>query len=535
MSEVTNPTPKKNLIKRIFIWLLSILAAACLVAGITVPVLVLIKNKDRIPGTDVSNSATSDISNNNYDYLNKNSVSLLFSATPNSDFVTKVAQAVTQHFSATYSVLPKGSIANIDCGTSWIVDYSTNPNANLVTYYLATNIHVVNLSYSLTFKLLPKATSNLFENVQPSNLTLSFPINPQTTSQFSAYICQPLGKKTPDYPNGLPIVSNNPQVWNQQWFQIPNINLNTLNEDIIPLGAINPSNNEITASTGYLGSYSIVGGINGSGYLTQNGYVPESNADVNTTTNGHGQDFALVKMILKTNQVIGPNSALRFVWPYGWVSTVDDKNNPLSIMFKQMNQMFSIKPTNQISIQSSYLQKLNYLIQQLENKTLTKQEFNQYFMFGNVKQLTNTKNLYVAGYPGNDVNANGMSIVYFNAGQTVANTISQVNNNLSRKNLEYYYQGKIYLEQYWKNNNYLLPGVNLFPGSSGSMVVNDNNQIIGIYWGAIKNGGSVGLFTPFYVSGNKNNLLYILLQYQSRNDPNSQLVHLFKLLANWNN
>lgn len=531
MTEITNPTVNKtSLIKKLLVWLLSILAIACLVAGITIPIVIL-KNKEQVPGSDVVNSATSVIDNSNYDYLNKNSVSLLLTSNPNYNYLNLLDAELQNYFGQNYDV-PAGpsSIASIDCGTSWIVDYSTDPVQNLATYYLATNIHVINLSYTLTYNLQPKVNGNLFENVQPIKLTLSVPVNPTTASSFSAYITQPLGKKTPEYPNGYSVISNVPQAWNQQWFQIPNINLNTLNETIIPLGATNNSQ-VVPASTPYYGTYTISGGINGTGYLTQNGYVPKNQAKVET--NVQGQDFGLVKMQVRLGQSLAPNSWFRYVWPYGWVaSSYASKDTNIKIIFNHLNQMFNINPTDKVTIDSSYIAKLNYLISQLENKQLTKQELNQFFMFGNVKNLGSTKNLYVAGYPGG-TGSQGLSNVYFNAGYADVSDVQQVSDVLNRNTLDYYYQGNLHLEDYNKSNNYFLPGVNLYPGSSGSMVINDNNQIVGIYWGAIRATNSVGLFTPFFVTGFKNNLLYKLLEYQSLHDPNSQLVHLFTLLNQW--
>ena len=79
-----------------------------------------------------------------------------------------------------------------------------------------------------------------------------------------------------------------------------------------------------------------------------------------------------------------------------------------------------------------------------------------------------------------------------------------------------------------------MPNVNLMPGSSGSMVIDNDYRLVGIYWGIIYSvgGDTSGVANTLFAKNNPNSLVAKYLNYIKNIDKNSQLLKLFRNLYN---
>ena len=68
-----------------------------------------------------------------------------------------------------------------------MIDYKLNNNSNINTYYLATNTHVLDLSYTISTSI----NAGQFGNY---NFDFIFPVNSESVNFLRLFLSQPQGK-----------------------------------------------------------------------------------------------------------------------------------------------------------------------------------------------------------------------------------------------------------------------------------------------------------------------------------------------------
>ena len=108
-----------------------------------------------------------------------------------------------------------------------------------------------------------------------------------------------------------------------------------------------------------------------------------------------------------------------------------------------------------------------------------------------------------------------------------------------RPYIEVNYNGNFFNSPYNTNNNCFINDFNLQPGSSGSMALNSDYKISGIYWGIFSQINPVtnqtkinGVVSGIYSKFDPNCVLFNYLKYANQNIKNSQMLKLFIVLNN---
>ena len=495
---------------------LPILGVTALSVGVAVPLVTQQNNKVALSSNNYSKTSQVVGWDQHRQYLNRNEVSILISIQQNNDYIKQFLSNLIQknpqfiNFFRTVSTPP--SIGNIEAGTGWMLDYSVDPkNSDDVTYYLATNIHVLALAYNVEFK-----------NAMGQTLKFTIPVNQNSASNLNLYISQPQGHLQSKYDNTeLDSYVNNPQYWNDAWYKLGNY-------DVINLGALNDTNSQsFQASFEFSANgHSLSGQVDNNFNLTSESQLLNNLSQQPTKV---AQDISILKTTIPSNKPIMPNYFTENL-QYGnnnfkEVYPNDPENIKLKQEYESINQMFNTKTSlENVNENSSYITKLRYLNEQIQNKKITKDELKTLFPFA---KIDNVESLIVGGFPGFN-EPNGPSGTKFSVGNVLKNEIKQ--EKASRSFIYFNDHGQLKYVLYDANNNRFLDLQLLTPGSSGSMAINQNNQIVGILWGGA--GTQYNIVTPLF-NNPKSNLVYKFLKYQNEHDKNSQLLKLFTGLYNY--
>lgn len=395
-------------------------------------------------------------------------------------------------------------------GTGWILDYSyPDANGDLINYYLATNIHVLDLSYQLQF------SSSFFEedSTQVSTtVTANIPINSKTVSSLNVYLSQPQYNTTSGDNN-----KTIPQSFSTTYWHTTPITINNFEDTIIPIGAYTNTGYVDYSSTFYNLSLTYSYYKNNSRINSGYYYPSSGNSGTNKVSkaSNNSSDYAVIKI---------PETKTSF----------DDlgTDSNWTTVFQKMKTMFNIN-TNDISTtkRSSYIARLNSLYNLATSSSYSKTLADNLFMFADYKTGVNNKTLLsTAGFPGvsGSISFNSNSINY---ALTQTATSAEAN---SRTELSYTYRGQLGYSNYTWDNNILMENVNLKDGSSGSMTITQDYKIYGIYWGAISYyyGETYGVTTQLYSQNTDRNFVKIWLNYIETNDSSSKLYKTFKALTN---
>ena len=419
----------------------------------------------------ISSKSHTNIENDMQQYANDNSISLGFMFQPNYDYVlyriykffqassllepieNEILDALNQQFSNP----DLDSSLNLLFGTSWMIDYKLNTSPSKNTYYLATNAHVLDLSYTISQKITTQNTEWNFE--------FTFPVNPQSVSYLRLFLSQPQGK------------SNKNIEWNAKygdffnsWYETP-ITQNNVNANIIQY-----ANETYTNVEKFDFSLNMINTINNKQYMrliNSSNTIKNVTTVINNFTSTPGLDSALLKLELNPNEIRVKSTA-----------------SPVTKQITKLKRIFDVNE-NYFDKTANYISKLNDTYNKLEKNAINNYLESDSFPFALNQEINE---LTVGGFPGNNIK----SYTYFNTGTT---DIIKYNEGVRRPYIKFLNGNKISYIKYYESDTSYLGGINLLPGSSGSMVLDNNNKIVGIYWGALTS-GEYGLFIPFQFKNN---------------------------------
>ncbi len=525
-------------------------------------------NKIIIPAREnISNGLTA-IDNDQEKYINQNSASILFYSTPNIQYLktylskylednaeykpgepdapsensrvttneqdTKQTNAyiVTQTLN---EILTNGTngkdykVTNILLGTTWLLDYSLaqNPNIdnteatkNLATYYFATNMHVLNVAYNVV-------VSKKLNDGKTYDLELNVPVSSVSTTNLDVFLSQPQGDKKVDdlgqtIPDNLTIPANNSGLFSTAWYKTP-LTKDTFESSIIPGGTTLSKNKsyDLTASLTITDS-------NGdkqmqSYYYYSDGRNNLSSVDTYDKTVEMVSDFSIIKITDSADNIKLP-----------------DKSSRYYNSFLGLKTMLTIDTSKtDVAKNSSYLTKLNYLNSLATNKNSNRSTIDELFLFRDYSSLNvDTTVLSIAGYPSTTDQTTRLVSANFNS-NTISYSLSTYTGDkdsttgYARPSIQYSLNGKFYYSSYNWQDNILMPNVNLMPGSSGSMVIDNDYKLVGIYWGIVQGGENIsGVANTLFSKNNSKSLVAKYLNYIKNIDKNSELLKLFRNLKN---
>lgn len=525
-------------------------------------------NKIIIPAREnISNGLTA-IDNDQEKYINQNSASILFYSTPNIEYLktylskylednaeykpgepdapsensrvntneqdTKQTNAyiVTQTLN---EILTNGTngkdykVTNILLGTTWLLDYSLaqNPNIdnteatkNLATYYFATNMHVLNVAYNVV-------VSKKSNDGKTYDLELNVPVSSVSTTNLDVFLSQPQGDKKVDdlgqtIPDNLTIPANNSGLFSTAWYKTP-LTKDTFESSIIPGGTTLSKNKsyDLTASLTITDS-------NGdkqmqSYYYYSDGRNNLSSVDTYDKTVEMVSDFSIIKITDSADNIKLP-----------------DKSSRYYNSFLGLKTMLTIDTSKtDVAKNSSYLTKLNYLNSLATNKNSSRSTIDELFLFRDYSSLNvDTTVLSIAGYPSTTDQTTRLVSANFNS-NTISYSLSTYTGDkdsttgYARPSIQYSLNGKFYYSSYNWHDNILMPNVNLMPGSSGSMVIDNDYKLVGIYWGIVQGGENIsGVANTLFSKNNSKSLVAKYLNYIKNIDKNSELLKLFRNLKN---
>lgn len=527
-------------------------------------------NKIIIPAREnISNGLTA-IDNDQEKYINQNSASILFYSTPNIEYLktylskylednaeykpgepdapsensrvttneqdTKQTNAyiVTQTLN---EILTNGTngkdykykVTNILLGTTWLLDYSLaqNPNIdnteatkNLATYYFATNMHVLNVAYNVV-------VSKKLNDGKTYDLELNVPVSSVSTTNLDVFLSQPQGDKKVDdlgqtIPDNLTIPANNSGLFSTAWYKTP-LTKDTFESSIIPGGTTLSKNKsyDLTASLTITDS-------NGdkqmqSYYYYSDGRNNLSSVDTYDKTVEMVSDFSIIKITDSADNIKLP-----------------DKSSRYYNSFLGLKTMLTIDTSKtDVAKNSSYLTKLNYLNSLATNKNSSRSTIDELFLFRDYSSLNvDTTVLSIAGYPSTTDQTTRLVSANFNS-NTISYSLSTYTGDkdsttgYARPSIQYSLNGKFYYSSYNWQDNILMPDVNLMPGSSGSMVIDNDYKLVGIYWGIVSAGENIsGVANTLFSKNNSKSLVAKYLNYIKNIDKNSELLKLFRNLHN---
>ncbi len=514
-------------------------------------------NKIIIPAREnVSNGLTT-IDNNQEKYINQNSASILFYSTPNIQYLNTYlskylednakykpseldtpstteeqnqtnAYIVTQTLNEFLTNGTNGSdyqVSNLLLGTTWLLDYSLVQNSNvdeettqnLATYYFATNMHVLNVAYSITISTT--------QNSVKYDLELNVPVSSASTTNLDVFLSQPqagvevdsLGQKIP---NNLTIPANNSSLLSTAWYKTP-LTKDTFESSIIPGGSTLSAikSYDLTATLTTTDTSNGVKNTQSYYYYSDN-EKNLSSVDVVDKTSERVSDFSIIKITDSVDNITLPNESSRYYNSFLGLKTM------LTIDTSKTNVMSS----------SSYLTKLNYLNDLATNQSSNRSTIDELFLFRDYGSLNDTTLLSIAGYP--STSKSGLVSANFNS-NTISYSLSTYTGDsntitgYARPRIQYSLKGKFYFSSYNWQDNLLMPNVNLMPGSSGSMVIDNNYKLVGIYWGIVTSGTDVsGVANTLFSKNISKSLVAKYLNYIKNIDKNSELLKLFRNLNN---
>lgn len=492
-----------------------------------------------LPVTIVSASCSTtnnpSLPNEQINYLNKNSLSLNFKYVGNyPNLKNKIDKLVDDSIASstndvfdfrylanwTQKLFASNEAQNIinniqmsQSGTGWIFDYSLDSINNLVNYYIATNAHVANLE--LKYPLYNSLDNYELKDEQRFSIQICFPVNNENVSTYKAYISQPYDDE--------PISIYDSQYWfpAQNYF---NSNQNTILETL-PIGQLNEENKISVESSKEIYFYYEINQFNNNtkNYLfvtkdANNKYQVIPSWKINLVDNWLNflplaDDFQILKLQYRLN--LENNSNLL-------------GSNKLTKIRDNIKTMLNFKNNDAIIDEnSSYIHRLNYLIDMEKNN---KNYDKKWFLFNDFNNLKNDDLIYFGGFPVVE-SSNNNNIAIYKYAYSSKNEIYSSNRYLYRPIIWYLYNGTFFINKYDNQNNLLMKNQQTGPGSSGSMVM-ANNQWIGIYWGVSYYGNDYyGVFTPIYSSNpQKKTIVSKYLEFIKSIDSNSKLLELFNLI-----
>ncbi len=484
--------------------------------------------------TQTNNSTSyAELSEQQVNYLNKNSLSLNFKYIGNyeslnnqinklvSDSNTsltndifdfrKLASWTQELFGSDSAKLIINNVQFSQSGTGWVFDYSLDSINNLVNYYIATNAHVTNLE--LKYPLFNTLENSELKDEQRFSIQIGFPINNKNVSKYESYISQPY--------NDNPIAIYD----SQYWFPAQNYNeeQNTILQTL-PIGQLDNQNKISVESSKEICFYYEISQFNSNSknYLfvtmdANNRYkvIPSWRIDkIDQWLNFSplADDFQIIK--LQYNSKIQNN-----------INSLE-KNSKLLQIQNNIKQMLNYRNDEIINENSSYISRLNYLIDMEKNN---KNYDNKWFLFNDFNNLNSDDLISFGGFP--VIKEDDASYAVYKYAYGAKSDIYSPNQYLHRPIIWYQYNGKFIINNYNNSNNWLVQNQQTGPGSSGSMVI-ANNQWIGIYWGVSYYGNEYyGAFTPIYSSDlQKQTIVTKYLEYIKAIDSNSKLLELFNLI-----
>lgn len=479
-------------------------------------------------------------------WIGDNSVSIAILSEPNVEYISSMLNSYlasnesdvnsndsvkSNSYTLVYSlknIIKNGSgysTSNVTAGTGWILDYSIDKsNDKLITYYVATNMHVLNATFTISYQ----QTFSVNNQNVPYTINATFPISAKTSSNISVYLSQPQYNST-SASNNLKIPLNNTEELNKAWYKTP-ISISNFNNSLIPLGAYNASGTPSTNTS----SYNMQISFYPTGYTSYSRtyyFLSDGSSGTSSIVNGVplASDFSVLKFTDKTSSF----NSLSTIGTYGTV-------------FTKIKEMFKVDTDDTTTAKnSSYIARLNKLITLTSSEdTYDKEIVDDLFMFADYSKDLNSKSvLSTAGFPAtssgssNYINFNSNTISY-----SLVTTVPTTSYS-ARTNIEYNQNGNIYYSSYSWPYNLLMRNVNLLSGSSGSMTVDQDYKILGIYWGTLSSQGFSngqftrivdGVVTRLYTYSDNLCMINIWLKYVALNDKNSKLYQLFTNLKNFN-
>lgn len=479
--------------------------------------------------TIITNSLTGDgYTTVKYDtekWIGKNEVSVLTTSKPNltylkkyvSDYLTKFqGDAESSNIPDKYgyslmnylntSLQNNTYTLNVSSGgTGWILDYSYDNTNDLVTYYIATNIHVLNATYSIKY--------DAYVNNMKMSVTATVPINSKTVDSTNIYLSQPQYDETDANKNNI-VLANQESNWATDWFKT-SITKDNITQNLIPIGAYTD-----------MASPSL-----GSAYELQLNYREMVDFTINDYKYSFKSDLSRVEPVQSySTKEASDFAVLKITEPKNKFATYPSNTAKYQTMFKSIQDMFNIDTdkTN-VSKTSSYIARLNYLNNMLTTKAYDKAKVDELFMFADYNTDANKiQTTSIAGFPAMYKTENNIDKTYmtFNS-NTMSYSLRDKYVGKARQQLEYYYQGYNYFSKYnWPIND-MYTGINLLAGSSGSMGISDTYKIIGIYWGGISAEEFRGALTSVYSYTDNKSMVKVWLKYIQSNDTKSELLKLF--------
>ena len=414
------------------------------------------------------------------------------------------------------SLEPK-TYTNASFGTGWIFDYAINPNSNLNTYYIASNIHVYDSSYAF----------NLQTN-QGINITINVPISKESVNYINYYISQPLGSTT-NYTNNFNVPISN---LSEYWYGI-GVNKDNIQENLIPIGSYSKEGNAPISKKKYDMNIKLSGNniFNTTYYLysSENDYpVEETFLSIDIDNENPTTDFGLMKANIDPNTIVSKGQ------------TSESKK-----IFNNLKNIFDVKNNSDAKVNSSYITKLNKLLSLVDQNQQKTEQFKNLFLFADEKDISSNSLISIAGFPaiesydsmGNRLVQAGFNTNSISASLALKDSIHQNQVFATRKNIEYNINGKFGYSKYNPTTDWQLQDINLKPGSSGSFAMTNDYKILGIYWGVLQNTllrTTHGIISNLYSTNNSNSIVYRYLRYINKNNRNSKLLELFTKLNNTN-
>lgn len=480
---------------------LGVIGGVGIIGGVVASAIILAPKNNN---DDFSNDVLYSYAKNDQEkYINNNSLSLLFYLQENGDYYKNFLNTLLEksYNKFLYSNLEyflnnknESKLYNISTGTTWMFDFQKKDN-NLYSYYLATNIHVLNLGYTYIF------------NNSDTTWELFIPYTKEIATLYT-FVTQAIGDESkPDFSTFNKIENNTIQSFNHNW-----VNFTNYFKEIIPLGAL--YNNNIANNYPYLGTITKIDKNDEKIYYINNNYEIIDNPVNNEST-------------FKANDI----GIINFEFD---ISTIDNSNyyhkNVNEPILNAIHNMFNINnsvlnPTN------TYIDRVEYLLN-IAKTNYDKNLITNNFIFSSFK--THTNSISIGGYPG--IKESGKSYIRFNC-KTLTD-FDEINTNeidINKDSINVWYESKNYYYKYNEKDNYLLDNLTLGHGSSGSMAVNQSFQIVGIYWGVVESNDWIkGIVTPIYDYSNSNSIIFRWLKYLNSKKVNTQVYNLFNELYNKN-
>lgn len=484
-------------------------------------------------------------------WIGDNSVSLMIEAKPNANGIANAVNKLKETAGLDSNIRKMldsmvGTINNADkysynqFGTGWILDYSNNSKDNLTDYYIATNMHVLNSYFELIFDSSRYSSYGYEESIK---VGVRIPFNKTTVSNLNVYISQPKYSLKDQKYNDKSYADQ----LSSQWYKT-NVNIENWTENLIPIGAYNTEggNKGFEYSQAFdmelTWQYESNSNLKQTLYFKSNsngGYLTKE-PEVGNESFQHGiDDFSVFKIGLANNAFDSMIAA----------------NNEYSKMFQSMKNLFSTTTNVEVKKNSSYISKLNKLLDITENNAYNKENIDELFMFGESSNITKDKTqISIGGYPliQEKVPSNNTykweSYTTFNTNTLTGNNIIDYPPNYyhTRDRMginQYTYKGNLYKIKWKDPNNYILKNVNLLAGSSGGVGIDQNYKLSCINWGTfiqieyyqgikyvLDSSSSTGLYT----SNDKNSLIWKWVDYSIKNNKQTKLAELFTRLEKFN-